>query len=110
VPSWTRALLTLAAIVGKQACALGGLGAPLDRLTIGIGMIPRGEVGLIFANLGLGLTLHGTPILDATTYATIVVMVMATTLVTPPLLKGSLRRRAPAGEAGLGIAIPPMEM
>jgi Kef-type K+ transport system membrane component KefB len=102
-------LLTLAAIVGKQACALGGLGAPLDRLTIGIGMIPRGEVGLIFANLGLGLTLHGASILDATTYATIVIMVMATTLVTPPLLKWSLRRRrAAAAETGLGVAIPPM--
>lgn len=103
-------LLTLAAILGKQACALGGLGAPLDRLTIGIGMIPRGEVGLIFANLGLGLTLHGSPILDAMTYATVVIMVMATTLVTPPLLKWSLRRRrASAGEAGLGVAIPPVE-
>src|SRR5207237_45256 len=57
-------LLTLAAIAGKQACALGGLGAPLDRLSIGIGMIPRGEVGLIFANLGPSLTLHGERILS----------------------------------------------
>jgi Kef-type K+ transport system membrane component KefB len=38
-------LLTLAAIAGKQACALGGWGAALDRLKIGLGMIPRGEVG-----------------------------------------------------------------
>lgn len=69
-----------------------------------------GEVGLIFANLGLGLTLHGSPILDATLYSTIVVMVMATTLVTPPLLKWSLRRRGPlldAAEPGLGMATPP---
>src|SRR5256714_1618902 len=51
-------LLTLVAIAGKQACALGGLGASLDKLSIGIGMIPRGEVGLIFANLGLSLTLQ----------------------------------------------------
>jgi hypothetical protein len=51
------ALLTIAAIVGKQAGALGAIGRPLDRLTIGLGMIPRGEVGLIFANIGLGLSL-----------------------------------------------------
>ncbi len=93
-------LLTLAAILGKQVCGLGGLGAPLDRLTIGIGMIPRGEVGLIFASLGRGLRLHGQPILDATTYATIVLMVMATTLVTPPLLRWSLRRRRLAEPGG----------
>jgi len=100
------ALLTIAAVAGKQVCGLGGLGAPLDRLTIGIGMIPRGEVGLIFANLGLGLTLHGAPVVDATIYSTIVVMVMATTLVTPPLLKWSLRRRPGAGEALLVSAFP----
>ena len=98
------ALLTLAAIAGKQVCGLGGLGAPLDRLTIGIGMIPRGEVGLIFASQGRGLTLHGAPILDTTTYATIVLMVMATTLATPPLLRWSLRRRRTAGtEAEMAI-------
>jgi Kef-type K+ transport system membrane component KefB len=100
------ALLTIAAVAGKQVCGLGGLGAPLDRLTIGIGMIPRGEVGLIFANLGLGLTLHGAPVVDATIYSTIVVMIMATTLVTPPLLKWSLRRRSGAREARLVPALP----
>ena len=58
------ALLTLAAMIGKQLCALGAIGRPLDRLSIGIGMMPRGEVGLIFANIGLGLTLAGQPIVD----------------------------------------------
>ena len=43
----------LAAILGKQACSLGVIGKGVDRLTVGIGMIPRGEVGLIFANIGL---------------------------------------------------------
>jgi Kef-type K+ transport system membrane component KefB len=90
------ALITAAAVIGKQACALGGLGAPLDRLSIGIGMIPRGEVGLIFANLGLGLTIHGSAVVDATLFSTIVVMVMATTLVTPPLLEWSFRRPRPS--------------
>jgi Kef-type K+ transport system membrane component KefB len=88
------ALLTVAAIVGKQACALGAIGGRLDRLSIGIGMIPRGEVGLIFANLGLGLTLQGTAIIDRDTYSAIVIMVIVTTLVTPPALRWSLERRA----------------
>src|SRR5438477_179280 len=87
-------LLTLAAIAGKQACALGGLGAPLDRLSIGIGMIPRGEVGLIFANLGLSLTLHGERIVSPAVFSGLVIMVVLTTLITPPALKWSLARGA----------------
>lgn len=87
-------LLTLAAIAGKQACALGGLGAALDRLSIGIGMIPRGEVGLIFANLGLSLTLHGERIVSPAIFSGLVIMVLLTTLITPPALKWSLARGA----------------
>lgn len=86
------ALLTVAAIIGKQACALGALGGQLDRLTIGLGMIPRGEVGLIFANIGLGLTIEGAPVIDRNTYSAVVIMVIVTTLVTPPALRWSLRR------------------
>jgi hypothetical protein len=52
--------LTLAAMIGKQACAIDAVGRPLDRLSIGIGMMPR-EVGLIFANIGLELSLAGQP-------------------------------------------------
>jgi Kef-type K+ transport system membrane component KefB len=87
------ALLTVAAIAGKQACALGAFGGRLDRVTIGLGMIPRGEVGLIFANIGLGLTIAGRPVIAATTYSAIVIMVIVTTLVTPPALRWSLERR-----------------
>jgi len=92
-------LLTVAAIAGKQACALGGLGATLNRLAIGVGMIPRGEVGLIFANLGLGLVVNGAPVVDQATYSAVVIMVVATALVTPPALKWSFARGAarPAG-------------
>jgi Kef-type K+ transport system membrane component KefB len=88
------ALLTLAAIVGKQACSLGALGRPLDRLSIGIGMIPRGEVGLIFANIGLGLSIAGDPIIDEGIYSAVVIMVIVTTMATPPALKWSLARGA----------------
>ena len=86
-------LLTLAAIVGKQACSLGAFGRRLDSRSIGIGMIPRGEVGLIFANVGLGLTVAGERIVDQNIYSAVVMMVVVTTLVTPPALKWSLARK-----------------
>jgi Na+:H+ antiporter len=84
-------LLTLAAVIGKQVCALL---APrgVSGLTIGIGMMPRGEVGLIFAAIGARLMLDGRPVVDAGVYAAAVFMVMATTMATPPLLIWALRR------------------
>lgn len=87
-------VLTLAAVLGKQACSLGVWRPGLDRLTIGIGMIPRGEVGLIFANIGLGLTIDGHPVVERATFSAIVVMVILTTLITPFALKHSLARAA----------------
>jgi Kef-type K+ transport system membrane component KefB len=86
------AVLTLAAIVGKQVCSLGAVGGGLDRLTIGLGMIPRGEVGLIFASIGLGLSINGEPIVDDALYSAVVIMVVITTMATPPALKWSLGR------------------
>lgn len=91
------AALTLAAILGKQVCSLGVLSRTIDRWSVGIGMIPRGEVGLIFANIGLGLSIHGKPVIDDATFSAVVVMVIVTTMITPPALKWSLgRNRAPA--------------
>ena len=55
-------------------------------------MIPRGEVGLIFASIGAALTLGGSPVVSSSTYSAVVIMVILTTLVTPPLLKVSLAR------------------
>lgn len=96
--------LTLVAIAGKQACAAGVLGTGLDALSVGIAMIPRGEVGLIFANLGLGLAIHGQHLVDDGTFAAIVLTVMLTTLLTPPALawslsRGGTRARAPSPPA-----------
>jgi len=85
-------LLTAAAIAGKQACALGALGRGLDSLSIAIGMIPRGEVVLIFASIGMTLTLHGERLVDAAIYSAVVITVIVTTLVTPPALAWSLAR------------------
>jgi Kef-type K+ transport system membrane component KefB len=85
--------LTMAAIAGKQACSAAVIGRGIDRLSIGIGMVPRGEVGLIFANMGLALSVHGERIIDASTYSALVVMIVVTTVITPPALKWSLARR-----------------
>jgi Na+:H+ antiporter len=86
------AALIVVAIIGKQACALGVTIAGVNRLAVGIGMIPRGEVGLIFANVGAGLMLDGTPVIGPSIFSAVVVMVIVTTLVTPPALKWSLER------------------
>ena len=86
------AVLTLAAIAGKQACALGAIGGGLNRTSVGIGMVPRGEVGLIFASIGMGLTLAGERIIDEAIFSAVVIMVVVTTMITPPALKWSLAR------------------
>jgi Kef-type K+ transport system membrane component KefB len=61
-------------------------------------MIPRGEVGLIFANEGRKLIADGEKVIDGGTYSAVVVMVMITTMVTPPLLKWALNRGDTATE------------
>ena len=93
-------VLTIAAILGKQACSLGALGGKLDRLSIGIGMIPRGEVGLIFANIGLGLHIAGQRVVDEGVFSAVVIMVIVTTIVTPPALKWSLTRHPADRQVG----------
>jgi len=85
--------LTVVAVAGKQTCSLGIWNRDIDRLSVGIGMIPRGEVGLIFANIGLGLVVEGQPVIDRSIFAAVVVMVILSTLMTPVLLKWSLGRR-----------------
>jgi Kef-type K+ transport system membrane component KefB len=80
--------LTIAAVVGKQICALGVLERGVSRLSVGVGMIPRGEVGLIFAGAGRLLK-----VIDDATFSAVVIMVIVTTLITPPLLKMTLAHR-----------------
>jgi Kef-type K+ transport system membrane component KefB len=89
--------LTAAAIVGKQICSFAVAERGLNRLAIGFGMIPRGEVGLIVAGIGATLTLPNTrgvnePIINTETFGAVVIMVVITTLLTPPLLKSALAR------------------
>jgi Kef-type K+ transport system membrane component KefB len=96
------AILCIAAIVGKQACSLVAFGPGLHRLSIGLGMVPRGEVGLIFANIGLGLSVKGARIIDEGTFSAVVIMVIVTTMLTPPALKWSLTRHAGRHETAGG--------
>ena len=86
------AVLTLAAVIGKQVCSFGVLEKGTDRLAVGLGMIPRGEVGLIFASIGAGLTLAGERVIADDVYSAVVVMVGLTTLMTPPLLVWRMKR------------------
>jgi len=80
-------VLTVVAIIGKQAAALGVVDRGLNRLAVGLGMIPRGEVGLIFAGIGAKLVVQGEAVIAPAVYSAVVIMVIITTLVTPPFLK-----------------------
>lgn len=80
--------ITAVSIVGKQVCGLAVLCPEANKLTVGIGMISRGEVGLIFASVGKSLGA-----IDDAVFGAIVIMVILTTLVTPPLLKWSIQRK-----------------
>jgi Kef-type K+ transport system membrane component KefB len=82
------ALLLAAALAGKMLCGFfaGRGGRGINRLAIGIGMIPRGEVGLVFAGIGLA-----TGAATAESYAALVVVVILTTFLAPPLLRASFR-------------------
>ena len=76
------ATLTLLAIVGKLAAGWAAPWVRVRRLVIGVGMVPRGEVGLIFADIG-----RRAGILNEAVFGAILLMVMATTFVAPPALK-----------------------
>lgn len=83
--------LSVAAVAGKLLCAAGVLNRGVNRMTVAAGMIPRGEVALVFAALGGTLRVNGGPILGEQGYIAIVSVVILTTLVTPSVLKWSLR-------------------
>jgi len=77
------------AVVGKLASGWAAPWRRFNRPAVGVGMVPRGEVGLIFAQIGLTAG-----ILSSRLFSAILFVVIATTLVTPPLLKWVLRRGA----------------
>lgn len=94
--------LTVAAVIGKQFAGFGVVTRGVDRVMVGLGMIPRGEVGLIFASMGLALSVAGERIVTREVFAAAVVMVVVTTLVTPPAIRWRLGRLAARPGAGGG--------
>jgi len=84
--------LLFAAVIGKVAAGYFA-GKSANRLAVGFGMMPRGEVGLIFAAIGKTLG-----VIDDFLFSAIVLMVITTTLITPPLLKAAMQH----GDSGTG--------
>ncbi len=83
------------AIIGKLAAGLGAFGkAGINRYAIGVGMIPRGEVGLVFAGVG-----SASGALPESLDAAIIVMVIATTFVAPLWLRSAFG----SGEAAANL-------
>jgi Kef-type K+ transport system membrane component KefB len=80
-------LLTVVAIIGKLLSGYAAFGRPLRKVVIGVGMVPRGEVGLIFAQLGLSAGL-----LSSGLYSSVAMMVMITTFIAPPALRALLAK------------------
>jgi Kef-type K+ transport system membrane component KefB len=82
--------LVVVSILGKQACALGVLRRGVDRLAVAMGMMPRGEVMLIFAGVGLQLRVGDQPLLAPQTYTALILVLLVTTLLTAPALRWRL--------------------
>ena len=82
--------LTALAILGKVAAGYAAPWARFRRLAVGVGMVPRGEVGLIFADVG-----RRSGLLTDDVFSVVLLMVMGTTFVAPPLLKLLFRGQAP---------------
>ena len=80
-------VLTAVAVLSKLAAALGVYQRGVRRWPVGVGMIPRGEVGLIFSGIGLA---HR--VIEEDLYAGLVGMVMVSTFIVPPWLKALYRR------------------
>jgi Kef-type K+ transport system membrane component KefB len=76
------AVLTALAIVGKLAAGWAAPWVKFRRLVVGVGMVPRGEVGLIFAEIG-----RRSGVLNEAVFGAVILTVMATTFVAPPGLK-----------------------
>jgi Kef-type K+ transport system membrane component KefB len=79
------ALLVVAALAGKMACALG-VRRGVDRLAVAFALLARGEVTLVFAGLGVSLG-----VLDDAAFAALMLVVLATVVVTPAALSSRLR-------------------
>jgi len=91
---WVAAVLSVIAVGGKVLAGFGAVGTNTDRLLIGLGMVPRGEVGLIFATIGVSVGVFSDDL-----YAVVLLVVLVTTVIAPPLLRLRLARSEPASPA-----------
>lgn len=91
--------LVVCGILGKVAAGWAPVWFKGNKLLIGVAMVPRGEVGLIFAQMGLAAGA-----IDGGLFGAIMMMVLVTTLVTPPALAAIARRKPVAVGAGVGYA------
>jgi Kef-type K+ transport system membrane component KefB len=85
------AMLFVAAVVGKLACGWGARPGT-DRWVVGLGMVPRGEVGFVFAGVGATLSIAGSPVVPPLVFSAVILVVILTTLAGPPLLTARFRR------------------
>jgi len=96
--------LFVIAVIGKIVAGWAAPWIKFNRVGVGIGMIPRGEVGLIFANMGLMAGVVNTELFSA-----VVIMLMGTTFIAPPLLKWSFGRWGVRHSMGRTPESPPQE-
>jgi Kef-type K+ transport system membrane component KefB len=84
--------ITAVAFIGKLVS--GVVAGPVNKYIVGWGMAPRGEVGLIFAMIGLQLGKElGVVVISEEMFSIIIIMVILTTLLTPPILNYLLRKQ-----------------
>jgi Kef-type K+ transport system membrane component KefB len=83
-------ILTVFAIAGKLiGCGIGAIGLGLKEASlVGVGMVPRGEVGMIVASIGLGMGA-----ISSDLYSIVIFMVVVTTLLTPPILAQMIHKQ-----------------
>ena len=87
----TGGALIVVALVGKFVAGYAPWWFRGSKALVGVAMIPRGEVGLIFAQMGLA-----TGALDVSLFSATAIMVMVTTFIPPPILTHLTRRRPAA--------------
>ena len=91
--------LTIVAVIGKMAAGYAPYWLRVKKVVIGVAMVPRGEVGLIFAQMGLT-----TGVLTSSSFSAVMMMVLVTTFAAPIALKALLPAGSGSRDAAIGIS------
>lgn len=78
----TALIVSVVAVLGKLVSGIAAAGSTTEKLLVGVAMVPRGEVGLIFAATGKGLG-----VLSDDLFSVIIITIVVTTLISPPLVR-----------------------